>query len=298
MLSEKQVNHYAQASSIDSLEAERDIVLTYVLKILADQASLLLRHLAFKGGTCLKKIYFGKTGRFSMDLDFTCLHARRDRFKSELKSVLNNREHYGISFAIEEEYERSQDSYCAIVAYSHDWNSARFEIEVSFREHPILPVTKLVLVDELYFRYCGFAPFKVPCLQRDEVLAEKIRASFQRIRARDLFDLYLFATTPGAYDQNKVKALAVLKCWNARDPFEPEKLMEKITGEKYDWDDLRRLVRPHMLPIHKKIVDSVVAHYSYLNDLDDDLTQIVKDSKAHRKVALVKKTIDELTSKQ
>jgi predicted nucleotidyltransferase component of viral defense system len=79
MLDQKQVNHYAQASSVDSLVAERDIVLTHVLRILAEQE--LLPSLAFKGGTCMKKIYFGKTGRFSMDLDFTSAKMNRTNFK-------------------------------------------------------------------------------------------------------------------------------------------------------------------------------------------------------------------------
>ncbi len=49
--------------------AERDAVLTYVLRILADAG--LLERLIFKGGTCVRKVFLGRTGRFSEDLDFT-----------------------------------------------------------------------------------------------------------------------------------------------------------------------------------------------------------------------------------
>ena len=48
--------------------AERDVVLTYFLKVANED---LPGKLAFKGGTCLKKVCLGKTGRFSIDLDFT-----------------------------------------------------------------------------------------------------------------------------------------------------------------------------------------------------------------------------------
>lgn len=56
LLEERFVDHYAQASGVDALVAERDVVLTYVLKILSENLS---GRLAFKGGTCLKKVYIG-----------------------------------------------------------------------------------------------------------------------------------------------------------------------------------------------------------------------------------------------
>jgi predicted nucleotidyltransferase component of viral defense system len=293
MLVEKHVSHYAQASKVDSLIAERDVVLTYVLKVLAEQQDSLLSHLAFKGGTCLKKVYFGKTGRFSMDLDFTGVDIRPDTFKLKLRLSLDHQEHHGISFVIEEEWSRD-NSYGAVLQYSHAWNSDRFQIEVSFRERPILSVAELALLDELYFRYCGFEPFKVPCLQKEEVLAEKIRASFQRIRSRDLYDLYLFATRARSYDANKVRTLAVLKCWNSRDPFEPNRLLRRISEEQHDWSDLQRLVRHDMLPSEKTLIRTVLGHYAYLKDLNGDLQRIVADSKAHKEVLLVKKVASQV----
>ena len=53
----------------DRRVAERDVVLTYALAALSERATL--DHLAFKGGTCLRKVVFGSNGRFSDDLDFT-----------------------------------------------------------------------------------------------------------------------------------------------------------------------------------------------------------------------------------
>lgn len=293
MLLEKHVNHYAQASRVDSIVAERDVVLTYVLRVMTEREKPLSSHLAFKGGTCIKKVYFGGTGRFSMDLDFTSVEIGPEDFKSQLRSLFNQGDHHGITFVIEDEWLRD-NSYGAVLRYSHAWNSDRFQIEVSFRERPILSVVGLTLLDELYFRYCEFQPFKVPCLQKEEVLAEKIRASFQRIRSRDLYDLYLFATTPRSYDVNKVRTLAVLKCWSSRDPFQPLRLFDRISGERYDWRDLQRLVRQRVLPSEKVIIQTVVKHYAYLNDLDPDLQRIVADSKAHRQVPLAKKLSSQL----
>jgi len=69
MIEKKLVNLYAVGSKVDLLVAERDIVLTYLLKILHDEG--FLKTLTFKGGTALRKIYIGDIGRFSEDLDFT-----------------------------------------------------------------------------------------------------------------------------------------------------------------------------------------------------------------------------------
>jgi len=62
---------YAADADVDLDIAEREIVLTYVLRILSDEG--LLNHLAFKGGTAIRKLYLGETGRFSLDLDFAAI---------------------------------------------------------------------------------------------------------------------------------------------------------------------------------------------------------------------------------
>jgi len=86
MLERKHVNFYARSSRVREDVAERDITLTYVLRILSNS---ILQKLAFKGGTCLKKTYFGKTGRFSMDLDFTSLNITLEELRSKLNQSLH-----------------------------------------------------------------------------------------------------------------------------------------------------------------------------------------------------------------
>ena len=70
MIEDKYVDLYARNSGLrDKLIAERDVVLTYALHGLVEDG--VMDHLAFKGGTCLRKMVFGSVGRFSEDLDFT-----------------------------------------------------------------------------------------------------------------------------------------------------------------------------------------------------------------------------------
>jgi hypothetical protein len=122
-------------------------------------------------------------------------------------------------------------------------------------------------------------------LQKEELLAEKLRAAFQRLRARDLYDLYLFSGRP--FDRNLVRKLAVVKCWNVREPFNPDALLSSISGAQYDWDDLQRLVRRDDLPSQELVTRKVMSEYAFLKDLDSNLLRIVNDSKAHKEKELV-----------
>ena len=67
MIRQNIVNMYAHGSKVDLMVAEKDVILTYVLKILSDAE---FSDLVFKGGTCIRKIYLGRISRFSEDLDF------------------------------------------------------------------------------------------------------------------------------------------------------------------------------------------------------------------------------------
>jgi len=289
MLERKHVNFYARSSKVREDVAERDITLTYVLRILSNS---ILPKLAFKGGTCLKKTYFGKTGRFSMDLDFTSLNITLEELRSKLNQSLHNKTHYSIDFKIIDENVGSE-SYLAVLEYTHEWNpGSKFELQVSYREQPIFSTEELPLIKEMYFKFCEFQSFPVKCLQKDELLAEKIRAAFQRIRSRDLYDLYLFSKRP--YNKDIVKTLAVIKCWNARDPFNPEMLLDRVAKADYNWEDLQRLVQKGMLPSQKNIINRVLKDYAFLKDLNDPLPKIIEDSKAHREKELVTKVLSNL----
>ena len=114
MIADKFVDLYSRNSGLrDKLVAERDIVLTYALRALLDAG--VMDHLAFKGGTCLRKLVFGSSGRFSEDLDFTFDSDRPDDdVLMELVEVFNG-EHYGISFTFGEYY-RTNDSTTSIAS--------------------------------------------------------------------------------------------------------------------------------------------------------------------------------------
>ena len=214
MIEEKFVDLYARNSGLrDKLVAERDVVLTYALRALLDAG--LMNHLAFKGGTCLRKLIFGSAGRFSEDLDFTLdSEEPEDDVLARVVETFS-REHHGITFALDDYYKTDGDtSFGGDVLYRHAWNDAgRFRLQVSLRERPTLPVVALAMKPQAYFGQLEFDLFEVRSLPTIEMIAEKVRAAFQRAKVRDLYDLHRFATTP--FDGELLRRLVVLKLWRA-----------------------------------------------------------------------------------
>lgn len=294
MLSRRDVDHYAQSCHVDRYVAETNVVLTFVLKVLSEENPVLplLESLAFKGGTCLRKAYFGENTRFSMDLDFTFIGADRKDFRKRIRGLLDKRTHYGISFKMEERAVGDGSGFGAKISYSHEWRDSNFEFEVSFRELPILPVTMRLLKDELYWRYCGFKPFKVNCMNMEELIAEKLRASIERTTVRDLYDLYIYSSH--AFDEERVRTLAVLKCWRSGSKFDAAVLLKKFESSKYNWKNLERLVRPERMPDERKLVEDVCRRYTFLKELDTSLSIIAGDAARHRHGNLVDEKIENL----
>ena len=70
MLTTEQLRKIAQQSGArDVSKVETDIILTFLLQLFHEKG--VTEHVAFKGGTMLRKMIFGLRGRYSTDLDFT-----------------------------------------------------------------------------------------------------------------------------------------------------------------------------------------------------------------------------------
>jgi len=256
MLTQPQVQRYAIESGLrDIMIAEKEVVLTFLLQLLSERG--ILNRLAFKGGTCLRKMFVGSQGRFSTDLDFTGIeeHDHQDMILEMMAAF--EQPFHGIRFAIPDNYYETQDglSWGVNTTYSHDWNASgvsEIKLQVSRRETPTLPVEPLAQIEQSYFKFLPFAAAEITCLALPEILAEKIRASYQRNKARDIYDLGMFARRP--LDQALVRRLVVLKLWQARDTFDAARLMQKFEeGKEFDWDDLRQLLNRTVVLDREKI---------------------------------------------
>ena len=280
MLTQPQVQRYSNESGLrDIMIAEKEIILTFLLQLLSDRG--ILNRLAFKGGTCLRKIFTGSQGRFSTDLDFTSIeeHDHEEVILAMMEAF--EQPFHGIQFAIPDQayYETENGlSWGVNPTYSHEWNQAGSEIklQISRRETPTLPTERRPQIAQSYFRLLPFAPAQIVCLALAEILAEKIRACYQRNKARDIYDLGLFSTRP--LDQALIRRLVVLKLWQAQDTFDPARLMQKFDdGRDFDWDDLRQLLNRAVIIDRERITADCVRGFRFLADLTEDEQMLARD---------------------
>jgi predicted nucleotidyltransferase component of viral defense system len=287
VLTRPQVQRYAAESGLrDIMIAEKEIVLTFLLQFLAERG--LLDRLAFKGGTCIRKMIIGSQGRFSTDLDFTGLedHDHQDVILDMMAAF--EQPFHGLTFSIPDDsyYEADHGvSWGVSPVYVHDWNTggaSEIKFQVSRRETPTLLPERKVQIEQSYFRLLPFQPTEIGCLAFPELLAEKIRACYQRNKARDVYDLALFATRP--LDQSLIRRLVVLKLWQVRDSFDPARLMAKLEdGSSFDWDDLAQLTRHGQAPNSKALIADCMRGLSFLADLSADERVLAEDRYQRRR---------------
>jgi len=296
MLTRPEVQRYATESGLrDIMVAEKEVILTFLLQLLSERG--ILDQLAFKGGTCLRKMILGSQGRFSTDLDFTALqeHDHEDVILEMMRAFTEP--FHGIQFAIpDNSYYETQDgqSWGVNPTYVHDWNrggQSEVKLQISRRETPTLAPERLRQCKQSYFQRLPFAPAEITCLAFPEIIAEKIRACYQRNKARDIYDLGTFATRP--LNQPLVRRLVVLKLWQAQDRFDPARLMAKFAdGQVFDWDDLEQLVRRTQVINRDKIIADCIHGFRFLTALTPEEQVLANDPYQRERALWVKLQID------
>ena len=294
MLTRPQVQRFAAKSGLrDIMIAEKEIVLTYLLQLLAERGVLKL--FAFKGGTCLRKMFLGSRGRFSTDLDFTSLepHDHEDVILEMMQAF--EEPFNGIQFSIPDgSYYEADDgvSWGVNPTYQHDWNSSgdsEIKIQISRSETPTLPTEVRTQCEQSYFKF-SVKPVDIACLQFNELLAEKLRAGYQRNKARDVYDLAIFSTRPLNHDL--IRPLVIIKLWQARDSFDPEKLLAKLTDKNaFDWADLAQLMRQGQPPNVEKMTRDCAVGYGFLAKLSAD-EKIMADDRHQRRKDVYEKIVN------
>jgi len=297
MLTQPQVQRYSAESGLrDIMIAEKEVVLTFLLQLLSERG--ILDKLAFKGGTCLRKMFVGSQGRFSTDLDFTGIaeHDHEDIILDMMQAF--DQPFHGIQFAIlDGSYYETQDglSWGVNPTYSHDWNPSgvsEVKLQISRRETPTLPTERRPQIEQSYFKSLPFAPADIICLALTETVADKIRACYQRNKARDNSDLGMFATKP--LDQPLIRRLVVLKLWQAHDTFDPARLVQKFQdGRDFDWDDLRQLLNRALVIDHDRITADCARGFGFLADLTDE-ERVLAGDQHQRERALAERLRAEL----
>jgi predicted nucleotidyltransferase component of viral defense system len=280
MLTIEQIRRIAQQSGArDITKVETDIVLTYLLQLFHEKG--ITEHIAFKGGTMLRKMIFGPRGRYSTDLDFT---RRTDITDEELMEMMLDalgEPYHGLSFR----FDRDKDWYFTdrslaanpICLHAGNQRGVKIKLEVSLREKPVLPVRALPQLEQEYFKLLPFKPAAIASLAYEEVLSEKVRAASQRSKIRDLHDLSEAAGR--AVDRDLLRSLAVIKLWESdKDNLDYAQFAAQIEGGKdYDLGDLTNLLRKDQRADLKDMIRRAKDGFRFLGQMTDLERKIAQD---------------------
>ena len=179
---------------------ERDYCLAWFLAVLSE--SDLKTVLGFKGGTALKRCYFGDY-RFSEDLDFTMLEAVPfEAILRRLDAVYRGvRDNSGITFAFDREDRQKQvNSYTFYLKYTGPLPAGNdAKVDITIRERLIFPLAERPVLR-------GYEEFMdvpenrlIQVYSLEEIATEKTVALVDRARnePRDLYDLWHLTSNQG-----------------------------------------------------------------------------------------------------
>jgi len=287
------VRQYAVSQQIGLDVADQEVVLHYALELLRRSALLGYRTeevgsvagpLLFKGGTALRKCVFGRSGRFSQDIDLDAMHA--NGFEAAIEAAISdNNPFFGITFSIPNFRYSQDDNFSGSVSYEHEHAEGAFELQISYRLTPILEPRDLVLQRQPYFERVEFPPPLMRGLDPYEMIGEKVMACNRRMggSAKDVYDLFLWSQRP--FDPSLVRAVSTLKAWTdqRRQPmYDPATFLAGIVPGNYRWDDLEGLVPRGLQSNRVEICKIVRERFSFLATCTADEITILHDQTAHR----------------
>lgn len=276
MIPRSVANRFANVMGVDLHIAQQEVVLLYALDSLREHG--VTDRLAFKGGTYLRMMVTGDTGRLSEDLDFTNVGLPVD--PRAILDATFERSHYGVQFGVVDPYRTRQENWACGVKYSHEWDEGQFRLEISYREPLFLSTPRWRPREQSYFSALPFPPPEIPCLALEEAIAEKLRAIQQRGTERDLYDAGRYAAK--GFNKNLVRLLAVGKLWNDREAFDPEKVLRVLSKGRRDWPDLARLIGRARWKDWNRMASDAARRFDFLRDLTDLERRLIQDARSHR----------------
>lgn len=289
MLTIGQIRKLAQQSGArDIANVETDVILTYLLQLFHERG--ITEHVAFKGGTMLRKMVFGPRGRLSTDLDFTLRTDISDEDLMEMMLDALGQPFHGLSFR----FDRDKDWYFTdnslaanpVCVHAENDKGVKIKLQVSLRERPVLPVHAMSQIAQDYFALLPFKPAGIPSLAYEEAVSEKIRAASQRSKIRDLHDLSEVAAR--ALNRDLIRTLAVIKLWESGgDNLDYAQFVDRITNNgDYDLGELTNLLRKDQRPDVKDMIRRVIDGFRFLGQMTELERTLAQDKKRRRRAEI------------
>ena len=246
MIKQSEIKNISRQYVVPISTIERDYTQNWILSFLPK--------MAFKGGTCLRKVYF-KEYRFSDDLDFTLLEETdianledeilnaiqqaKTRSNIEFIDEINSKEvKNGYSF----------DIYFRITRLTGSPLKIKLDITKNKNEYIIDQITQKIINHP----YSDKVDTKVLAYSLDEIFAEKTRTLFERTRPRDIYDVW-YLNKKMTFD----KPLFQKKCKYKKIKPDIDELNNRKTKFENAWEASLRHQLPE-LPLASKVFEEVI----------------------------------------
>lgn len=227
----------------------------------------------FKGGTALRKLYAGRQGRFSTDIDFAALEVGANR--ASIAEVVAHEVAGSIgpfTFTTRESRGRWH------IGVSSEFGNPALEMRLDVGAPTWIQREERGFIPIGTHKQYGIELPTLPSMRLEEVLAEKIARLSRLATARDASDLIWAATTSpySQFSRPRVRRLAVLKIWVdnhgmqpgwspalACGPFDPAAWLEP----RKQWDDEQIGTLASPPPSLKELERGLERHYGWLREL-------------------------------
>lgn len=276
------------------IDIAQDLLLAYL------EENGLMNDVVIKGGTAIRKLYAGKEGRFSLDLDFAIEDefADRDEKAFDFVSVIDGLRIDPFSYSVSE---RRNKWYIELESPYNEGDI--FKTKLDFGPRPWLEPVRRNFCELPIHKQYGFNLPAIKTVRIEENMAEKIARLNRTNTARDLYDLNWIMETPSVertIDKDLLRRIAVMKIWvdshgmhcgnvwwrpaHAPSVFNPEKWLYERNPKEIDMEDIGTLAVP--APSADEMLARLKENYSFLLDLDEVEAIIAKSNAKDRSVVI------------
>ena len=258
MIKPGEIDRIAIKEGVRATQIQKDYIISWILWGLS-RNKFLFDNLVFKGGTCLKKIYF-KDYRFSEDIDFTLLDdaVDNDEVLMNFNGLFDNiYETARIQLQTEKgsfEIHRSSGSIKFRIGFNGPHGNDYVKVDIT-RGEKILFDCGPKTVQNIYSDLDEENEINIKAYSLQEILIEKMAALMGRTIPRDLFDFY-FLTESEGIEMEEVYIEFITKAENKG--HDPKTLLQKVTPKatifKRDWEiSLANQIKKENFPAFKEV---------------------------------------------
>lgn len=225
MITKEEIFKISLEKSLEASQVEKDYVLGWILAAISQDSELNTQWL-FKGGTCLRKCFF-KDYRYSEDLDFT-IDAKEKidiaAIQNSIHQICNwvtkesaiqidiNRSIFEITENLaKQSIIQGRIFYRGPISPTSPRQWPRIKFDLTADEKIVHAASQREII-HIYSDYKQIQKYRINSYDFYDLVAEKIRALFERTRPRDLYDVIEILNSDIEFDHPELLRTLKEKC--------------------------------------------------------------------------------------